>query len=356
MVAFANAFNGQRLLIVGGAGFVGSNLVRMVLNSSPETEVVVIDNLLSSDRDNLPIDERITFIEGSIADPAILTSIDDTFSHIFHLATYHGNQSSIHDPIADHDNNTLTTLRLFDHLKKGFSQLKSVVYSSAGCSVAEKTFGPATASKEVDTVSLDMDSPYSISKIIGEFYAKYYYKEHHLPIIRARFQNVYGPGEKLGAGQWRGTPATIWRNVTPTFIYKALNSEALPLENGGVATRDFIYVDDIARGLIHCALWGHPNAAYNLATGAEISIHHLAKTINALIGNPTPIALQPKRSWDNSGCRYGCPEKAHQELGFTAAIPLDEGLRRTIAWTEAHRDQIAAAIAKQSRHLAAAAL
>ena len=74
---------------------------------------------------------------------------------------------------------------------------------------------------------LDLDSPYQISKVVGEFYSVYYHRQHGLPTVRARFQNVYGPGEILGAGRWRGTPATVWRNVTPTFVYRAL--KGLPL-------------------------------------------------------------------------------------------------------------------------------
>ena len=76
-------------------------------------------------------------------------------------------------------------------------------------------------------VPLDLDSPYQISKVVGEFYSVYYHRRHGLPTVRARFQNVYGPGEILGAGRWRGTPATVWRNVTPTFVYRAL--KGLPL-------------------------------------------------------------------------------------------------------------------------------
>src|SRR6185436_10816563 len=106
-----------------------------------------------------------------------------------------------------------------------------------------------------------------ISKVVGEFYSVYYHTQHNLPGVRARFQNVYGPWEVLGAGQWRGTPATVWRNVTPTFIYKALKHQALPVENGGIMTRDFIFVSDIVAGLIACALRGTPGEAYNLATG-----------------------------------------------------------------------------------------
>ena len=131
-----------------------------------------------------------------------------------------------------------------------------MVYASAGCTVAEKTFEGAEATQEDAPVSLHLDSPYQISKIVGEYYANYYHSRHGLPVIKARFQNVYGPGEVLGAGQWRGTVNTVWRNVTPTFIYKALKHEALPVENGGIASRDLIYVEDMAAGLIACAISG----------------------------------------------------------------------------------------------------
>src|SRR5205085_10620506 len=121
---------------------------------------------------------------------------------------------------------------------------------------------------------------------------------------------------------------------------KALNREALPVENGGIATRDFIFVEDIARGLMACAERGIPGEAYNLASGVETSILDLAQLINELTGNPTPIALTPARGWDRSGRRFGAPEKAREELDFEAATPLREGLRRTIAWTRANRETI----------------
>jgi UDP-glucose 4-epimerase len=336
------------VLIVGGAGFVGSNLAKMIV--SPTVRVHIIDNLLSAEKFNIPIHPNVRFTEGSISDDAVVDSLVDEYDYIFHLATYHGNQSSIHDPLADHQNNTLTTLKLFEKIK-GFKKLKKGVYSSAGCSVAEKTFGDAKATEESDLVSLDMDSPYSISKIIGEFYAKYYHKQHQLSIVRVRFQNVFGPGEVLGAGKWRGTPATVWRNVTPTFIYKALKKMALPLENNGVATRDFIYVEDICRGLIHAAVFGKAGEVYNLASGKEISIHELAQKINELTGNGTPIQHLPKRAWDNSGKRFGSPLKAKKEIHFEAKTDFYQGLKRTIEWTKNHLSLIESTIEQHKAHL-----
>jgi nucleoside-diphosphate-sugar epimerase len=228
---------------------------------------------------------------------------------------------------------------LFEWLKDCRS-LKKVVYAAAGCAVAEKTFGAAPATAEDAPGSLFHDSPYSISKLVGEMYGNYYFTRYELPFVRARFQNVYGPGEILGAGVWRGTPHTVWRNVIPTFVWKALPRRALPVENGGIASRDFVFVDDIARGLIACAARGAPGEAYNLASGVETSILDLANLINGLTGNPIPVALAPARDWDRSGRRFGDPAKARAQLGFSAATTLRDGLAETIAWTRANADMI----------------
>lgn len=336
---------GARVLVVGGAGFVGSNLTRMLLASRVE-RVVVIDNLLSAERDNLPANEpRLDLIVGSIADDPVLAQVEDGFDLVFHLATYHGNQSSIADPLADHQNNTLTTLKLLNHLR-GFERLKKLVYSGAGCAAAKKTFEDAEPTTEEAPLSIVQDSPYSISKLVGELYAAWYHKQHGLPAVRARFQNVYGPGEVLGAGRWRGTPATVWRNVTPTFVWKALHGQPLPLDNEGIATRDFIYVEDICRGLIACALRGAPGDVYNIASGQEHSIKELAETINELTGNRAGVELHPRRSWDTSGKRFGSVEKARDQLGFEAKVGFREGLERTIAWTREALPRIERCIAR----------
>jgi UDP-glucose 4-epimerase len=209
-----------------------------------------------------------------------------------------------------------------------------------------------TATTEDQPVTLYHDSPYSISKIIGELYGNYYFQQHKLPFVKARFSNVYGPREILGAGQWRGTVHTVWRNVTPTFIWRSLNGEALPLDNGGNTSRDFIFVEDMARGLIACALKGREGEVYNLATGKEITILELATLINEFTGNKTPVDLKPARDWDRSGKRFASTEKAKNELDFTAEVEIRDGIQRTVEWTQKNVDHIRSTIARHEKLIA----
>ena len=181
-----NGFTNKNILVVGGAGFVGSNLIQLLLNEKPK-KILVIDNLLSSDISNLSDDRKVEFWLGSITNEKILARLPEDLDYVFHLACYHGNQSSIADPIADHENNTLTTLMLLERLKT-IKTIKKIVYAAAACAVAEKTYETPTATTEDQPVTLYHDSPYSISKIIGELYGNYYFQQYHLPFVKALFE------------------------------------------------------------------------------------------------------------------------------------------------------------------------
>ena len=177
-------------------------MCRQILDKHDPKEIWIIDNLLSSEyRMYLRILKLTLFL-------ALLQMIEYWQNYpmilelVFHLACYHGNQSSIADPIADHDNNTITSLKLFDHLKES-KNLKKIVYAAAGCAVAEKTFEDPTATSEDAPVSLFHDSPYSISKLVGEMYGNYYglVMDYHLlkPVfkmfmVREKFLVLAGGG------------------------------------------------------------------------------------------------------------------------------------------------------------------
>jgi nucleoside-diphosphate-sugar epimerase len=328
---------------------VGSNLVYQILQQNP-LEIIVVDNLISSDVSNIPADPRVYFNFGSITDDRILSALPNDLDYAFHLACFHGNQSSIADPLADHENNTYTSLKLFERLKD-IKSIRKVVYAAAACAVAEKTYDAPAATTEDQPLTLYHDSPYSISKIIGELYGNYYFKQHKLPFVKARFSNVYGPREILGAGQWRGTAHTIWRNVIPSFIWRSLNGDSLPLDNGGNTSRDFIFVEDMARGLIACALKGQVGGVYNLATGKETTILELATLINELTGNNAAVDLKPARDWDRSGKRFASVQKASDEILFRATVDIRSGIRQTIEWTRANLSLIQRNIMKHNKLL-----
>jgi nucleoside-diphosphate-sugar epimerase len=148
---------------------------------------------------------------------------------------------------------------------------------------------------------------------------------------------VYGPGEILGAGQWRGTPHTVWRNVTPTFIWKALNREALPVENGGIATRDFIFVEDIARANLLAMKSEVSDEVFNVASGVETSLSGLAEALLHVMGSDLKPEFGPARKVNPVPRRLADTAKAARLLGFCSQISLEEGLRRLVDWWCAER-------------------
>jgi UDP-glucose 4-epimerase len=134
-----HTFKNAGVLVVGGAGFVGSNLVRLILREGPR-KLTIIDNFLSADPVNVPDHPAVKLVSGPITSDRILHGLDDDLDYAYHLACFHGNQSSIHDPLMDHENNTLTTLKLFERLKD-IKTLKKLVYSADVFAVAARTFG-----------------------------------------------------------------------------------------------------------------------------------------------------------------------------------------------------------------------
>jgi len=329
-------------VVIGGAGFVGSWLVEEILKN-PKSRITIIDNLVSSEKWNISTDKRVNFIEGSATSFSTFDKIVGSIDYIYQLSCYHGNQSSIVNPLEDFDNSLKTTLVTLEWVKHNCPATR-IIYSSAGCAVAEKTWDTPVPVDEIDMTSLIQDSPYSISKIGGEMYCLFYARRFDLDIVRVRFQNVFGPREILGAGVWRGTENTIWRNVIPTFIWKAIHGNEI--EIFGDATRDFVYVEDVALGVKLASQRGKSGDVYNIATGVETSIHYLANHILMMVDSPSDLIVKTRRSWDHSGRRFASTKKSREILGFEATTTVNEGLKRTVDWTMQNLDLIAKTIAK----------
>ena len=333
----------KQVLIIGGYGFVGRNLTQQLIQDQ-NNEVIIVDNFLSSDRELMDPHPRVLVVEGDAGDPSVLQKLPKTISEIYILNCLHGNQSSLFDPMSDLRNTLAPVIATLEWDRQNKIDTK-IVYAGAGCAVAEKTWDDAKPVEEVDIISLNHDSPYSISKLTGEMHAIMYAKQFGLNVVRARFQNAYGPGEVLGAGKWRGTPATIWRNVTPAFVWKALHGEDLVV-TGRNASRDFIYVADLALGLQALMARGKSGEAYNLASGVETSILDWANIIIKVSGSKSNVILNEPRDWDNSGRRFGSTLKTLTEINFEASTEVEPGLKMTVDWTQNSTNQILKSIEK----------
>jgi len=337
----------KKVLIIGGAGFVGRNLVDLLV-SDKESQIYILDNFLSSDRETVLVSDQVFIHEGDAGHLSSFNEIPKSISEIYILNCLHGNQSSLHNPVLDLENTLKPIISTLEWVRANSIQAK-IVYAGAGCAVAEKTWTESTPVVEIDLIDLEHDSPYSISKLAGEMHCQMYWKQFGLQVVRARFQNIYGPGEVLGAGKWRGTDATIWRNVTPTFIWKALHGQDLTI-TGKNASRDFIYVEDLCRGLQLLMKNGKSGEAYNLASGEETSIYDWAQLILNICNSSSKIDIKSARAWDNSGRRVGSVEKSKTQLGFIAETPPEEGLVKTIDWTKKNSNWIEQKISIHAGH------
>lgn len=318
----------QKFVVTGGAGAIGSRLVRSLLQAGAG-QVDVVDDLSSGYLWLLPQEARLRIHRQDVCQlldqgPA---EMDAT---VFHLAAFFANQNSVDHPLEDLHTNGRGTLTA--QLWATRHQARRFIYAAAGCSIAgHDVVGPI---REDMPVSLHLSTPYQITKALGEFYCNYF--EPNLPSVRCRFFNSYGPGEVPGP----------YRNVIPNFIWNALNHQPLTITGTGQETRDFIFVDDLVAGLISAATVSEARGmAVNLGTGIQTEIGALAEMIVRACGSHSRITYAPRRSWDHSLHRQADLSRARSLLGFQPRMSLAEGLERTVDWFRRHFEQIAATLA-----------
>jgi nucleoside-diphosphate-sugar epimerase len=319
------------VVVTGGAGAIGSRLVRRLLDEGAES-VVVIDDLSSGYDWLVPSDSRVKLLVWNVCELPKL-GLDISKPLVFHLAAFFANQNSVEHPLDDLRTNGLGTLATLMWARE--HSARAVVYASAGCSIAGH--GIEAPIREDMPVSLHLDTPYQITKALGEFYCNYFNPE--VPTVRCRFFNSYGPGEVPGR----------YRNVIPNFIWRALNNEPLIITGTGEETRDFIYVDDLVDGLVRAALtsaaWGE---AFNLGTGVQTRIIDLAQMIIKACESRSQIQYAPRRPWDKSLHREANIDRAKTVLGFRPAVALQQGIEQTVAWHRENRARISTALRQPS--------
>jgi len=321
-----NCYANKRILITGGAGCIGSNLVRTLLQADPE-KIVVVDDLSAAYEWNLPKDDKVVFTCGSILDEEKMKKAFGFKPHyVFHLAAHFANQNSVDHPETDLLVNSLGTLKVLEY--SSLVGVERFIFASSGCSVYGSQ---APLPLKEDFVSLHLDTPYQINKLVGELYCNYVYDYYKLPVAIARYFNVYGPGEVPGK----------YRNVIPNFIWWALRKQPLPITGTGEETRDFTFVEDIVDGTLRIGVIKEAvGKAINLASETETRVIDLANWINELTGNKAGINITPRRDWDKVVKRRASIEKAKKILGYKPNTNIKTGLKKTYEWISENKDRI----------------
>lgn len=322
---YLKAYADQCVLVTGGAGAIGSNLCRALLQRGPK-KVVILDDLSSAERWNVPDDPRVLFVHGSVLDERDLKRV---FAErpwvVYHLAALFANQNSIDHPENDLMVNGLGTVKVLQYAH--LAGVERVVYASSGCSV----YGKSPLPLREDFLSMDLDTPYQITKMLGELYCNFYRNFYGLETVRTRFFNSYGPGEIPGR----------YRNVIPNFIYWAMRGEVLPITGTGQETRDWTYVEDIVDGLLRAGtIKEAAGEAFNLASGSETRVIDVARWINEETRNAAGVRHVERRKWDRKERLLASVDKAKLTLGYEPRTEFREGLRRTVEWFRAHWAEI----------------
>jgi len=319
-------YDGKRVLVTGGAGCIGSNLTRALLKVNVD-KIYVLDDLSSANAWNIPNDPNVTFVQGSILDEEVLGRVfSEKPDYVFHLAALFANQNSIDHPETDLMVNGLGTLKILQYSQ--LSNVKKFVFASSGCSVYGSQ---APLPMMEDFVSLHLDTPYQITKLLGELYCNFFLDYYKLPVAIARLFNVYGPGEIPGK----------YRNVIPNFIYWALHKQPLPITGTGEETRDFTFVDNAVNGLMSMGVI--PEAvgeAINIASETETKVVDLAMMVNEVTGNNNGVKFVARRNWDKIIRRRASTEKARRILGYNPKTDMRTGIQRTVNWFLENREKI----------------
>jgi len=320
-------YKGKVILITGGAGAIGSFLSKKLANLGAK-KVIIFDNLSSAYEWNIPDYPNVTFVKGDIRNENDLIRVFHYKPQIiFHLAAFFANQNSVNYPLINVEVNTIGLIKILEYATLSGGVERFIFTNSEGGAYGDNSKLPY---KEED-ISIELGSPYYISKIGGEAYCRYYHKHYGLPISIVRLFNSYGPGEVPGE----------YRNVIPNFIYWSLNKQSLPLTGDERMARDFVFIEDTVNGILKAGFHNQAiGEAVNIATGNPINIYQLAETINKLTNNPSGIKIIGSRKWDKRPVITGDTTKAKKLITFEAETDFKKGIELTINWFKCNWDNI----------------
>lgn len=306
----------MRVLVTGGAGFIGANLCR-TLTTRPEVEsVTVLDDLSSGNPANLA-DVGADLVIGSILDRDLLTELVPGATHVIHLAARPSVPRSVKDPLASHAVNATGTL----HVLEACRATRPHVLIASSSSV----YGDCVEPHKHEDLPARPLSPYGASKLATEAYALAYAASYGLPVLPFRFFNVYGPLQPAGHA---------YAAVIPAFVSAALAGRPVPIHGDGRQARDFTFVGSVADILADAAARGETSATpVNLAFGTRVSLLDLKDALATVLGRPVEAEFLPPRAGDIRESQASARLLLDRFPGVRP-VPLEEGLRLTVTWFE----------------------
>ena len=301
----------MRVLVTGGSGFIGSNIVRGLLAKG--AAVVILDDLSSGFRENLI--SGVPFVEADVRDPDAVASAVRGCDVALHLAASVGNARSIDDPVRDSQVNVIGTLNVLEAARR--EGLRRIVFSSSA-----GIFGELKTLPIAEDHPQDPDSPYGASKLAAEKMCLVYNKLYGMSNVCLRYFNVYGVNQRYDA----------YGNVIPIFAERILRGVPMTIFGDGEQTRDFVNARDVAAANIAAAMAGDSVAGpFNVGSGTRVTINELAAMMRRAAGRDVGVEFAPPRKGDVRDS-LAATAAAHAAFGYRPAVGLGEGLAEYFAW------------------------
>lgn len=303
----------EKVLITGGAGFIGSHTADLLMQNG--VAVRVLDNLSSGFRSNLPEQHALLeFVEGDIRDKAKVNECMQGVSHCLHLAAQVSVVASLEDPEFSAQQNIVGFVNVIEAVKN--HAVKRLVYASSAA-----IYGDPTTIPLPEDIAKTQLSPYGLEKQVNEQYADLYKYLYKVSALGQRFFNVFGP---------RQDPKSPYAGVIALFVDRISEAKPLTVFGDGEQTRDFIYVGDVARANVAALQNENVEGACNIATGSKTSLLDLIRVLSEITGKNSEITFDAPREGDIVHSQ-AITSKLNKELGITAKTTLKQGLEKLIA-------------------------
>lgn len=303
----------MKVVVTGGAGFIGSHLVEHWLSAG--AQVHVLDNLRSGRKSNLALFSDVVFHEDSITNRDTVFDVVKDAAYVFHLAAMISVPESMDKPLACIDINVNGLINVLDAARH--HGVEKVVHSSSAAIYGDNPVSPKTTD-----IRPEPKSPYGITKLDGEYYLRMYHETYGLGTASLRYFNVFGP---------RQDPNSAYAAAIPIFVNKALKNEPVTIFGDGGQTRDFIFVKDVVQANVLAATTPEANGIYNVAGGTAITVQELVELIIKQTGSSSEICYAPERQGD---IRHSLADIADTKtaLTFEPMFDLYDGLKQTIQY------------------------